>query len=214
VTKSLQIVLLAAVLTPSAVANWDKGLEAQEAGDIKTAFEEWSASAEKGHAESQYNVGLMYLKGAETSDETVVEKDTKQAIRMITLAAAQGHQDAIYYIGIFYTGDFGIPRDLDQAYCWFEKAARSGYARGYFALGKMNFEGMGRERDLVKAHAFLSLGQAMGHDPSKTLLDQVLEQLTDLSQVEDSIEFINEWGAPDASIPKCQLPGIGETDGS
>ena len=190
-------------------ADWDKGLEAHQRGDIESAFREWSDSAEKGHADSQYNVGLMYLNGAEQTGKVIVERDLDKAVRMISLAASQDQQDAMYYVGLFYIGDFGIPQDPHQAYCWFERVARLGYPRGYFALGRINLEGIGGPRDVVKAHAFLSLAVAMGHEPSKALLESALGQMTDLSQVDESMRFLNEWGAPEAPLRECELPRVG-----
>ena len=122
-------------------------------------------------------------------------------------AAAQDYEHAMYYLGILYMGGYGIDADLAQSYRWFERSANRAYARGYF-------EGIGRERDLIKAHAFLSLGQALGHKPSEKLLQKVLAEFAkqgpDLSFVEMPMAFMNVWGAADAPDPKCVVPAVGQ----
>jgi TPR repeat protein len=43
--------------------DFDKGLDAAQAGDYATALREWTPLAEQGHASAQINLGFMYEKG-------------------------------------------------------------------------------------------------------------------------------------------------------
>ena len=48
------------LLSGSAAADFKAGLEAYQRGDYATALHEWQPLAEKGDANSQYNLGLLY----------------------------------------------------------------------------------------------------------------------------------------------------------
>ncbi len=181
-----------------------------ELGAPPSQTEEWRAGAERGEAQAQYNLGLALLEGSGATPDVPLKKDNKKAVSLIAKAAAQDFEPAMYWLGIIYTGGFGFDADLDRSYCWFERAARFGYSRGYFALGRIYFQGIGRPKDLIKAHAFLTLGQGAGHQPSVELLKQVLDELSkethDVSFVDMSIEFINKWGGTGAPVPNCSAP--------
>ena len=64
-------------------ADFNKGLQAAQAGDFKTALAEWTPLAEQGYVDAQYNLGLMYDNG-----EGVPEND-KTAVKWYTLAAIE-----------------------------------------------------------------------------------------------------------------------------
>lgn len=48
---------------PNAVAKFEAGIAVYQANDLPLAYKEFLAAAKEGHADSQYNVGLMYEKG-------------------------------------------------------------------------------------------------------------------------------------------------------
>ena len=45
-------------------ADFDKGINAYDSGDYKTALAEWTPLAEQGHAVAQYGLASMYANGA------------------------------------------------------------------------------------------------------------------------------------------------------
>ncbi|MDE0834857.1 MAG: hypothetical protein OSA84_00735 [Akkermansiaceae bacterium] len=47
----------------SALADFDKGIAAYQADNLPLAYKEFLAAAEAGHADSQFNVALMFEKG-------------------------------------------------------------------------------------------------------------------------------------------------------
>ena len=77
-------------------ADFNKGLQAYNSGDFKTALAEWTPLAEQGNAQAQYNLGLMYRNG-----RGVPEND-KTAVKWFTLAAEQGNASAQYNLGVMY----------------------------------------------------------------------------------------------------------------
>ena len=75
-------------------ADFDKGINAYDSGDYKTALAEWTPLAEQGGSDAQYNLGVMYDFG-----DGVPEND-KTAVKWYTLAAKQGHARAQTNLGL------------------------------------------------------------------------------------------------------------------
>ena len=69
-------------------ADFQKGMDAAQTGDFATALREWKPLAEQGHANAQFNLGMMYTIGRG------VPQDDKTAAKWYRLAAEQGHADA------------------------------------------------------------------------------------------------------------------------
>ncbi len=68
--------------------DFQKGWEAYNKGDYATALREWSALAEQGFANAQYNLGVMYGKGKG------VLQDNIYAHMWANIAASNGVADA------------------------------------------------------------------------------------------------------------------------
>ena len=72
----LTLYLTIAVLLGGAGMSWgadfQKGFTAHESGDYATALREWTPLAEQGHADAQYNLGLMYANGEGVPQDTRV----------------------------------------------------------------------------------------------------------------------------------------------
>ena len=87
--KSLVLVLvfLAWFVTP-AIADFDAGMAAYQRGDYVTAFREFKPLAEKGAAQAQNILGVMYDKSQG------VPQDYVQAHMWFNLAGAQGDKSA------------------------------------------------------------------------------------------------------------------------
>lgn len=77
-------------------------------------------AAEQGHADAQFNLGLMYANGEG------VGQDMMQAVELFKKAAEQGHVDAQNNLGAMYFTGEGVARDEKKAIEWFEKAAAQG----------------------------------------------------------------------------------------
>ena len=55
----------------TAIADYQKGLDAARAGDNTTALREWTSSAYQGHAESQHDLGMLYSNGRGLPEDDV-----------------------------------------------------------------------------------------------------------------------------------------------
>ncbi len=78
-------------------------------------------AAEQGHADAQFNLGLLLLNGEG------VTQSTATAVEWFIRSAEQGNVDAQNNLGVIYlTGEGGLPQDKDLAIEWFKKAAKQG----------------------------------------------------------------------------------------
>jgi len=125
----------------------------------KKAFAETKASAERGVAASQVNLGLKYEKGQG------VEQDSAQALAWFTKAAEQNvpfAKIAQFYLGMKYYKGQGVEQDYAQALAWFTRAAEQNEPRAQFYLGAMYELGEGTDEDKVRSLAWLLLAARQG----------------------------------------------------
>ena len=78
-------------------------------------------AAERGYAESQYSLGLIYYecKG--------VEQDYKEASKWFLKAAEQEHAGAQYNLGLMCYEGKGVIEDYTETYKWILLAGSNGY---------------------------------------------------------------------------------------
>jgi TPR repeat protein len=146
--KRLLFTLLATTtlsLAMPAQAGFDEGRAAYEQGDYATALKELRPLAEQGHAEAQFNLGLMYYNGQG------VPKDDAKAVKWYRKAAEQGNADAQNNLGVMYVKGQGVPQDYKEAVKWYRKAAEQGYALAQNNLGWMYYNGKGVPQDYKEA---------------------------------------------------------------
>ncbi len=126
-------------------ADYQDGLKAFKAGDFEQAFKEFLAEAEKGNADAQNDVGVMYSLGRG------VVLDRAKAVQWFRKAAEQGHDSAQNNLGKSYFKGQGVSRDYDMAKQWYEKAVEQGNAQAQYNLGLMYYDGVGVAQDFSKA---------------------------------------------------------------
>ena len=81
--------------------------------------------AEAGDAAAQCRLALL----------ATATRDYASAQEWFERAAAQGHSEAQFFLGLIYIDGQGVPRDYVQARGWFERAAAQGEARAQSYLG-------------------------------------------------------------------------------
>jgi len=101
-------------------ASYQEGLDAYAQGDYAVALKKLQPVAERGNADAQLRLGLMYREG------NGVPKDDKQAVAWLSKAAEQGQSEAQENLGFSYAKGLGVERDWVQADKWFSIAAASG----------------------------------------------------------------------------------------
>ncbi len=81
----------------------------------------------KGHADAQYQLGLLYLTGRNTL------QDYEEAAKWFKLSAEQDYALAQYELGILYLDGLGFSVDLEKSYKWLNLAAAAGIDRAIIA---------------------------------------------------------------------------------
>ena len=97
-----------------------KGEEFGEKKKYADALRWYRIAAERGHLESQNNVGLFLVSGMGGT------KDVGEGIRWLRKAADRGHEVAQRNIGFMYLQGIGVPQDRAEALRWLRKAADQG----------------------------------------------------------------------------------------
>ena len=170
---------------PSYSADFNKGLTAFQSGDFATALKEWKPLAEQGHAEAQFNLGLMYDNGQG------VPQDYKEAARLYRLASEQGLAEAQSNLGLMYKKGQGVPQDYKEAVRLFRLAAEQGDAEAQHNLANRYFYGEGVIKDIVYAHMWKNLASSNGYESAREQLKTLETEMT-LSQIEEAQRFARE----------------------
>lgn len=139
--------LMLAVGAPAASANGPDPVAAYEAGNYAEALRLFRPRAERGDAQAQYHLGLMYEKGHG------VAKDKERMRTWYQRAAQGGHAKAQYKVAVGYAfGLAGMPRSDADAVKWLQQSAENGYKRAQRMLGRAYAEGrFGLPRDSEQA---------------------------------------------------------------
>ena len=120
----IMILSAALVFSTSGIASTETDLDTAYryyvSGNYEAAVKHLTILAEQGHADAQYNLGVMYDNGRG------VPQDYVKAAKWYRLAAEQGHADAQHNLGVMYVHGQGVPQDHVQAYMWFNLAATGG----------------------------------------------------------------------------------------
>lgn len=124
-----------------------------EPKDYKKAVEYFLKGAEVGHADAQFNLGLMYRNG-----QGVLE-DHAEAAKWWRKSATQGNTRAQISLGFSYYGGQGVPQNLAEAEKWWRKAAEQGEALSQYLLGMLYVDGKGVPQDYKEAYIWISLAE-------------------------------------------------------
>lgn len=111
------------VFTPVAAQDYQKGMDAANAGDYATALKELHPLAEQGLAEAQFILGGMYLNGRG------VPQDYDEAVKWFRLAAEKGNASAQADLGGMYATGKGVPQDSIMAHMWYNLGAANGFEK-------------------------------------------------------------------------------------
>ena len=139
-------------------ANFKAGIEAYQANNLPLAYEEFLTAARSGHADSQFNVALMYEQGIG------VAKDEKEAVVWYGKSAAQDNSAAQYNLGVLYENGRGTAVDFAKANEWYRRAAVQGDPLAIGNLGMLYVRGQGVKENKVAGLALLLVSATM--DPS------------------------------------------------
>ena len=118
---------------------------------------ELTAKAEKGDAQSQFSLGLMYFKG------DGIPMNKAEAVKWWRKAAEHGHADSQYNLGLAYAlNGHGVPKDEAEAVKWWRKTAEQGDASSQHALGFAYANGHGVAKDGAEAVKWYRMAAEQG----------------------------------------------------
>ncbi len=191
-TGAFAMLILAAGV---ALGDTAAGMQAFRNRDYQTAFREWKAAAEAGHAEAQFDLGILYAQGLG------VQRDLSEAAKWYRKAAEQGNAEAEFALGQMYSrgwgaprdntdairwmqmandpasdgpptdwalvGGYGMEKDQKQAAYWYQKAAEQGHAEAQFNLARLYATGQGVPRDQEQALRWVRAAASQGYAPAQ-----------------------------------------------
>jgi uncharacterized protein len=111
------LVMLVSSAAPSWPSPLSDGASAFRRGDYVIAFKKLRPLAERGQAEAQAILALMYQQGSGVPQDAVL------AAHWYFCAAEQGHVGAQYQLGLLYDKGHGVPPSAVIAYKWLNLAA-------------------------------------------------------------------------------------------
>jgi tetratricopeptide (TPR) repeat protein len=115
--------------------------------DMDKALEWFLISADAGHAEDAYNVGLIFMQGT-----AKMPKDFERAYVWLDRAAKQDWAKSFGRLGILHREGLGVAPDQDRANALFARGAELGNASAMVNLGTAYREGTGVEIDYARAY--------------------------------------------------------------
>lgn len=116
--------LLLAALALPARADTAAGNAAFERGDYVRAMAEWTGAAERGDADAEFGLGMLYERG-----DGELKQSYKAADRWYEKAAEHDHIGAEYRLALLWSaGDDDFPPNLVEAYKWILLASERGLA--------------------------------------------------------------------------------------
>jgi len=133
------------------------------------AREYYQRSAEKGHAEALYKLGMEYLAppGAEAPEPA-------NAIVWLERAAAQGHPASQNQLGEIYHGGLLGPPDYKKAYWWYWLAASNNqHPDSQNKIGEMYLLGQGIGQNTDMATKWFEKAAAQGHEAAANNLRSI-----------------------------------------
>ena len=175
-------------------------LVAKQGTALAAPIQQLHKQAEKGDAEAQFNLGLLYDRGQG------VPKDKSEALRWYRLAAMQGDAFAQNALGDNYWEGTGVPKDDREAVRWWRLAADKGFVPAQHSLGKLLAGGgQGVASDKSQAYMWLALSAGQGDEEAARQSEILSKQLTPV-EVANVRKLIKQWKPSRASVTVNKIP--------
>lgn len=140
--------------------------------DSNKAIQMLKQASSRGHAESQYNLGLIY-EGSHNYNE---------AIKYFSQAAEQDHLRSLVKLGNIYYQGQGVSQDYSKAAEFYSRAAAKGDADSQYYLGFLYYSGEGVNQDKRRAVELWSKAALQGHSDSQYIMGHLYRTGKDLRQ--------------------------------
>lgn len=158
------------------------------------------AKAAAGDAQSQFDLGMLYLNG-----EGGAPKNYGEALKWLEQAAKAGHAEARFNLATMYKTGLGALQNFEQAFHWFEMAAGQNHAEAQFNIALMHKMGMGIPVDYVKAYTWSNIAAVQGHLGAINLRDNLLGAMTP-QQIAEGQRASRDWKPSDEKPKQVASP--------
>lgn len=187
--KRFAMILLALALTVTPVYGDDfqDGLDAYESKDYKTALVKLKPLAEKGDADAQFYLGMIYdsyipLKGPSNLPPSFRELSPEDLNFFRDIFSSQDFLNAQANIGV----------RKKEAVRWFRSAAQQGHAEAQLNLGVMYAEGKGVPQNYIEAHKWFNISAANQSVMGRKKRSQIEKRMTP-EQISKAQKLAREW---------------------
>ncbi len=218
----LLVMLLLLVRGNRAEQLYDRALAAAAAGDMAAAAVDFEKAGALGHAESSYNLALIYRSGAIEAGnneelyltyltraalngsliaefelgvwaENQPEADYPLAALHYRRAALGGLNEGLMALGRCYENGLGVNKSALLAREFYRKAARQNHAAAERALGMLYLSGALGEADAALAEKYLRKAAETGNGQAFTALGYIYEHCRPDLDPEQADKLSGEW---------------------
>ncbi|WP_286236995.1 tetratricopeptide repeat protein [Neptuniibacter halophilus] len=209
--------MLSVSATNLMAANLGKGSAAFDKQDYATAFKELNPLAKEGDPDALNLVGQMYENG------WGVDKDEEKAVRFYNRGASMGHLGSVNSLRVYKdkgyrveletvrpaaeSGDaqaqnrlgemaefgYGMQRDPNQAFQWYQKAAEQGYVAAEHNIGRCYNFGTGVAQDFSAAEEWYRKAAKKGHTDAMFFLGTLYSNNHGSQQDQDTNILAYAW---------------------
>lgn len=194
-------------------------------------FNAMIALANKGDAEAQYHVGMMYNNGIGT------QRDIRQAFEWFQKATASNDPLGAYKLGCYYDGQgegvvaidinealkykliaakagyalaqhdvallYEKKENFEEAMKWWKLAGDQGHPKSLYSLSGLYFQGKGAPNDLSLAYAYYKLSKLVPPDKVKGMAGILTKP--ELAKAE---KLVSEWKPQPTALTLKAMRGI------
>jgi hypothetical protein len=101
----------------------------------------------------------------------------EEGVRWLMAAAAGGHPEAMFSVGVRYSAGEGVKRNMEEAVKWFQRAADAGQPQAAVNLGFCYAYGDGVPKDMTRASECFSTAVKGGLEMAKEYLKEANERV-------------------------------------
>ena len=156
-------------------ATFNEGVKAFQNKDYEKARKFFEPLAQKGNANAQFGLGLLYRNGLG------VRKNLRKAYELYKDAAVQGYAKAQYNLAILTLSlaKNNTKFNESDAIAWLKLAAQQDIVRAQYFLGLFYWEGKhGLEADDVLAYMWIYLAASNFHPQAESKLKIIKKRMT------------------------------------
>jgi uncharacterized protein len=127
------------------------------------ALQELRDAAERGDADAQDDLGLLYRFGAAYYQRSGIEQNLEEAVKWFRRAADQGLDRGQFNLALCYLQGTGVPKNPAEAFRWLSKAAEQQRPQAEYGVGLLYLSGEGVAVDVQSGLAWIRKAAEHGH---------------------------------------------------